>query len=192
MHRRKLVFLVAVMIAGAFGVGGNAWAQAILIPVSGSEVVETADPGVMWTDEDGITHIREMIRTGISTGQDANGIPIASETEYHSNIDINLATGDGDYLGHAVISGCYGDLVGSAQGHIQGTFTAWTFNGTFNYPQASGEWEGYKLRGTFVSVWGSDFTDWEGIIHALPGGGGGDKVALHESCTLSEVKALYR
>lgn len=192
MYRKNPSLAVTALIVGVLVAGGNVWAQSIVIPVEGTSTMTTTDPGVQWTDADGITHIRGMIRIGPEVGQDADGTPISAETVYFANINIDMATGNGDYVSKALGENIiYGDLNGTFRGGLEATITAFVFTGTYNYPKGYGDLAGWKHRGTWTSVMGTDFVNWEGFLH-IPGEGGGDKAAAFETFTLSAVKSLYR
>lgn len=191
MDRKFLRLAVATLIVSVFAVGGNTWAGSLFIPIEGTGTMTTVDPGVQWTDDDGVTHIRGMVRIGDEVGQDADGIPVTGATTYVVNMNIDMATGDGDYSSKAFGETTYGDLTGSMRGSLRATITAFVYDGTYNYPKGYGDFAGWKHRGTFTTILGIDPVYWEGVLH-VPGGGDGDKAAATEAETWSKVKDLFR
>ena len=161
MKRIVLLFAVSALAAG------GAWVQSATIPISGvSTTMETIDPGQQWTDDDGVLHIRGMITRGMVTAQDENGVPYTGIGLQSFTINIDLATGNGDLNGRRYDTEyTYGDLRGPFEGRIVATYTAWNATGQLNY-HGSGDFEGWKFRGTYTNTWGSgEPSPFEGILH---------------------------
>ena len=188
MNRRNLTLLTTALIVCVAALSSNALAGSIKIPVWGSDTSTITDPGVQWVDSDGITHYRGLVMMGIIEGQDDDGTPILGESVSVVNMNVDMATGDGDFICRTRIETAYGDLNGAWEGKLQATLTGFVYDGTYNLPHGYGDFEGWHDRGIWTGVMGSGFITWEGVFH-IPGG---HKAAAIESTTLSAVKDLYR
>ena len=119
MLYRKTNFLVGMILTAAMLlVTGIALAAAIEVPVSGDQfTVGVTDPGTSWIDDDGITHVRDLILE-VSFFGDIEGSAIQG---LNYNIDV---FGNGDLHGTAVFDGTiFGDeamLDGRFAGDISG------------------------------------------------------------------------
>ena len=191
MDRKGLILGIGALLV-ALGAGSTVRAQTVFIPLAGEGPVVTVEPGFEWTDDDGVTHIRGRIYVGAEVAQDADGVPLTQSTVYVANLNLNFDTGDGDYQAKAVGDPTtYGDLTGSLVGNLDATISGFVLSGTYNYSRGFGDFAGWKHRGTWTSVVGSEWVTFEGYLQ-IPGGGGGDKAAATESTTLSAVKDLFR
>ena len=189
MKRSKIIRVTTALMAGLVFIAGATWAGTIEIPFSGTDTLTPIDPGVVWTDEDGVTHYRGAVYTSVLAGQDNNGVPVSGSNTYTVNINIDMATGDGDFNARAISEVTYGVLVGTWEGRIVATYSGFVANGTYNYPRGDGDFEGWHQRGVLTGFFGVADVQWEGIIQ-IPGGG--NKAAASESKIWSDVKALYR
>lgn len=188
MNRRNPTPGVTALIAGLTLIAGVAWAQSIEIPIWGTQTVTTVDLGDVFTDANGITHYRGMVRVGQISGQDADGVPITGTAEYVVNINIDMATGDGDTQSKMSTQLTYGDRTGTWRGTADMTFTGFVFDGMFNYARGTGDFRGWHWRGTVTGVFAGELDSWDAIFH-VPGGG---KAAATKAQTLSAVKNLFR
>ena len=167
---------------------GSPLAQTIFIPMSGEDVTTITDPGVQWIDDEGITHMRGVMYTAVTTGQDIDGIPINSVGYYEANINLDMETGDGDLTAWGSNVGTYGDIAGSFRVRFAATLTGFLADGTFIGPRGYDGFEGWKMRGTWTGIFGVPPNYYEGE-YQIPGG---DKSPGDEATTLSSVKALFR
>lgn len=192
MNRRILMLGVTALIVGVLVAGGIARAESDPIPVEGTETVTTAYPGRDWIDANNVRHVRGMVRIGTDVGQDADGNPVTAETVYIMSMNLDLNTGNGDYRSRAWSRDVvYGDLTGCFVGRLEGTITAFVMNGTYDYPRGFGGLRGWEHHGTFTTILGTDFVNWQGYL-LPPDGGGNGKAAAVEATTLSAVKDLFR
>ena len=188
MKRRLSLAWTPVLFLAVSVLAGTAWAQTIEIPISGTDAVVTIDPGLQFTDSEGITHYRGLIQTSHIEGQDADGVPVISDGEYVVNVNIDMVTGDGDMNVKMAQVMTYGDLEGSWQGTADVLIAGFLFEGPFNYARGSGDFKSWHLRGTVAGVFAGPLNSWDGYF-LVPSG---DKAAAVESETWSRVKDLFR
>lgn len=158
MLYRKTNFLVGMILTAAMLLAtGIAWGAATEVPVSGGQMtVLVLDPGITWTDEEGITHVRGLILE-VSFSGDIEGSAIQG---LNYNID---PFGNGDLHGTAVFMGCiFGDeamLSGRFAGDISGgVFSADSIgHGTIGGAKA-------KSSLTTTGVLGSGVATYDGTI----------------------------
>ncbi len=169
---------------------GSVWAGTIVIPLTGlNDGTVLVDPGRQWTDDDGIIHVRGMVRTYDVQGQDADGVPFSGVGEQVLSYNLDPMTGSGDLMSHEYGTVAYGDLEGNLFGIGSGTIAGFLTAGTFNYPHCTGDFAGWHYRGTWTGAIGVPTVQWEGYFH-IPGGR--NKAAAVEANTWGAVKALYR
>ena len=98
MLYRKTNFLVGMILTAAMLLAtGIAWGAATEVPVSGGQMtVLVLDPGTSWVDDDGITHVRDLILE-VSFSGDIQGSAIQG---LNYNID---PFGNGDLHGTACL-----------------------------------------------------------------------------------------
>lgn len=191
MNRRNLTLGATVLIVGTVILSGNAWAETIEIPVSGTDAVTTIDPGVQFTDSEGITHYRGLVQIAQIMGQDSDGVPVTGVGHYVVNINIDMVTGDGDMNVKMSTEMTYGDLAGAWRGTADLPITGFVFDGPFNYSRGSGDFDGWHMRGSVTGIFAGPENSWGGYFH-VPGGESGNKAAATEARTFSAVKELYR
>ena len=158
MLYRRTNFLVGMtLIAAMLLITAIALGAATKVPVSGGQfTVGVLDPGTNWVDEDGITHVRDLILEVSFTG-DIEGSAIQG---LNYNID---PFGNGDLHGTAVFEGTiFGDaamLSGRFAGDISGgVFSADSIgHGTIGDARA-------QSRLTTTGVLGSGVATYTGII----------------------------
>lgn len=187
MDRKTLSRLVATLTVSLALAAGTGWAQTIEIPISGMETLTTIDPGDTFVDADGITHIRGLIQISQIVGQDADGVPVTGVAEYTHNINIDMATGDGNVNTKISTELFYGDLAGHWRGMCHITTTGFVHLGSFVYSRGTDDFAGWHMRGTVTGVFGALVNTWEGHFQ-IPGG---HKAAV-EARTWSGVKDLFR
>lgn len=191
MKPRNSILCVTTLILGVTLFSGHAWAGSIEIPISGTHTSTSIDPGVQFTDDDGILHYRGLVQDVVIAGQDLDGALVTGEGQYLININIDLATGNGDMNVQSSLEMTYGDLVGAFRGRADLTITGFVWDGPFNYIHGNGDFEGWHWRGDVTGIFPLPEAQWEGVFQ-IPGGGGGDKAAASEAKTWGEVKALFR
>lgn len=174
-------------------VTGVVWAQSIEIPVAGTQItLGFLDPGKEWIDDEGILHIQGNVSTTELVGEDHNGIPINGTLIHVVSMNVDLATGSGDWHGTSMVEETYGEMSGTYEGTTRATLTNFIWEGEFNFSRGGGDFAGWHTRGTWTSVMNSGYVTWEGIIHLPQGHAGGDKAASLESQSWSSVKVLFR
>ncbi len=156
-HRKRNLLMSMILTAAMLLVTGIALAAATEIAVSGDQfTVAVLDPGTSWIDDEGITHVRDVILEVSFTG-DIQGSAIQG---LNYNID---PFGDGDLHGTAVFVGTiFGDeaaLGGRFAGDISGgVFSADSIgHGTIGGAQA-------QSRLTTTGVLGSGVATYAGTI----------------------------
>ena len=156
-YRKTNLLMSMVLTAAMLLVTGIAWGAATVVDVSGEQfTVGIIDPGTIWVDDEGITHVRGLILEVSFTG-DIQGSAIQG---LNYNID---AFGNGDLHGTAVFVGTiFGDdasLGGRFAGDISGgVFSADSIgHGTIGGDQA-------HSRLTTTGVLGSGYATYEGTI----------------------------
>jgi len=176
---------------GILLVAGTSLAQTRFVPMNGQDATTIIDPGVSWTDDDGVTHIRGMKATSVLTGDDVDGIPITGAGDYTVDVDLNYTTGDGEMVAAGMLAMSYGDLVGSWKIRFTTTITGFIHDGIFKAPRGFGDFRRWHLRGTWTGTYSSDDPHlFEGIFQ-IPGHHG-DKAGAVELKSLSAVKNLYQ
>lgn len=179
-----------ILVIGILLVAGTSLARSRFIPMSGQDATTIIDPGVVWTDDDGVTHIRGMKATSIMTGEDIDGVPITGAGDYTVDVDLNYTTGDGEMTAKGMLAMGYGDRVGSWKIRFNTTITGFVHDGTFKAPRGFGDFRRWHLRGTWTGVYSSGEPHlFDGVFH-IPGHHG-DKAAPVELKTLSAVKGLF-
>ncbi len=98
-------------------------------------------PQKIFTDDQGVTHIRGQPGTGVISGDFRGTFTVM----FNANID---AAGNGDSFGSFTISPASG---GTWAGHFSGTFTAGVQSGSF-VGQGSGAIQGTKIMGNFMQI----------------------------------------
>ena len=107
-----------------------------------SSHIESAlvDPGKQWVTEGGILHIRDSYWKGTEVGTLGNGT-----FEDWLSFNINLATGEGTFSGHWLLTYKGGTISGSARGTIS---MGYLINGTFIGTHGTGEFEHVQKKGS--------------------------------------------
>jgi hypothetical protein len=178
-----IVMVLALVVAASIATAGT-----MLIPVSGEEHLTIVDPGVQWTDDDGITHMRGLTYESVLSGHDADGVPIAGTGTYVLNVNVDLSTGDGEVQATGISEQQYGDLSGGWRANFTATITGFVYDGMANCPRGSGDFTGWHFRATWPGLFGAGVTYYDGEIQ-IPGG---EKAITTESESWSSVRALYR
>jgi hypothetical protein len=189
MENGKTLKTAITLVIGLTFLAGASLGQTDVIPVSGEDMVAVTDYGDMWTDSDGVTHIRRMIVATDLSGQDVHGVPVTGTGTYEANFNIDFATGDGDMRAWGPLVMDYGDYSGSWRVMFTATLTGWVYDGEFNAARGYGDFAGWHFRGTWVGFYGSDTPNLFDGYFQIPGG---DKAAATEAHTLSSVKDLFR
>jgi len=182
MKKLTILTLTALLVCAVFGASG-ARAQATFTPAGGDWSYEWADAGTQWIDDEGILHVRNGVLVWTVVGGD---FEIVGDTYSIVNINLDLATGDGNgqSFNHLEIS--FGNMVGVFEGHDNGPYTEFVRTGHFVY-HGSGDFAGMKYRGDSVIVQGSGVMLFAGVLHDPQGG-----KSAGEPSSWSSVKALYR
>jgi hypothetical protein len=108
-----------------------------------SSHIESAliDPGKQWVSEDGILHIRDSYWMGTEVGTLGSSV-----LEDWLSFNINLATGEGTFSGHWLLTfEGRGTISGSATGKIS---LGYLIDGMFIGTHATGEFEGVQKKGS--------------------------------------------
>ncbi len=137
-----LSVLAVTLVLAAPGVRAEATETAFAAEVTFDDPV---DPGRIWVDEDGVTHVRGQIVTGSFTGGDISGTVSGVQ---HVNVD---ATGNGDVFGSFTIEGTWAGLSGTFSGRFSGEITGGPSAGEF-VGQGSGGFQGMKIMGSFADT----------------------------------------
>ena len=187
MKKLALLFLVAMMACALVG-SSTVWARGTFTPVSGAAHFVVTDEGTTWLDEDGITHTRDAIMEWDFLEGESDLVGTGWGI-YNMNID--MATGDGDTQGFHYLDLSFGELDGSFAGHADCIITTFVLVGDY-VAHGDGGFAGMHLRMAVTFLMGGDAVyEYDGILHD-PHGGGGNKAASADSQTWSSVKALYR
>lgn len=159
MLQRKTNFLMGMILTAAMLLvtGIALAAQATEVPASGGQVtVGVLDPGTSWVDDEGITHVRDLILE-VSFSGDIQGSAIQG---LNYNID---PFGNGDLHGTAVFVGTiFGD-----EAMLDGRFAGDISGGVFSADSIGHGTIGGALahsRLTTIGVLGSGVADYAGTI----------------------------
>lgn len=185
MKKLALLFLVGVLAYVLVG-SNTVWAGATFTPVSGTINYVVVDEGTQWLDDDGIFHVRDRILSWVCGQGDFTGTGWGT-----ANMNINPLTGNGDVQGYHCFNFSLGEVSGTFVGHADDIFTGWVLVGEF-VAHGDGGFAGMHLRWDGTLVYGSGFTEYDGILHDPHGGGGGGKAVTSDSRTWGSVKTLYR
>ena len=113
--------------------------------VAQESVAPVGPPERQWISEDGVLHVRNRPAEGTIWG-DLNGTVTVI-----SNINLDLATGNG--TGHSTIirEGEWNGMTGSFEGRSQFTFVGFQFNEGQTTAHGTGDFEGLLMKVTFTS-----------------------------------------
>ncbi len=140
-----LVLLTATLL-----ITGIVWANATKIPITGTMTVQISGPPERyWEDDEGWGHYRSVPSVYVFTSGDLEGTGSSVV-----NVNYDLLTIDGDESGSAVINVTWGELSGTLEGRLSGTYTAGISTGTAVYHGVSGDLEGMKIMMSYIA----DFT----------------------------------
>jgi hypothetical protein len=163
----------ATLIAGLLAVPGVVWAQTVSFPVSGTCFETVIDMGTVFTDEEGILHIRNQV----SEYQCFGTLNISQTATINVNID--LATGEGDASLKAVqVTDIYEPEICQAlgaptpcSGTCQATASAEIIGGyVFNDGvgnRCTGDLEGLQWRLMNVFPAGALIVDYQGFVFVV-------------------------
>jgi hypothetical protein len=151
MKTTKIKILVGVfLLAAVLLITGIAWAKATKSPIMGTLTVQiSGPPEKYWEDDEGWGHYRSVPSVYVFTSGDLEGTGSSIV-----NVNFDLLTMDGDESGSAVINVTWGELSGTLEGRLSGTYTAGVSTGTAVYHGVSGDFEGMKLMMSYTT----DFT----------------------------------
>ncbi|UCG56119.1 MAG: hypothetical protein JSU70_14750 [Phycisphaerales bacterium] len=160
--RRTKTTAGLVLLAGVLLLTGIVWAKATKDTVEGTfgYAPTSWPPPRLWTDEEGVTHMRDISYWAWSTG----GLDITMYGTCNHNRD--MATGDGDFWGDDhTVEVSWGDLTGTFRGRYGGITVNHAGSSNHSYQGISGDFVGWKLR--FDATW--DFVGktgaFEGVLH---------------------------
>jgi hypothetical protein len=124
------------------------------VPYSSHIESALVDPGKQWVTKNGILHIRDSYWKGTEVGTLGNGT-----FEEWLSFNINLATGEGTFSGHWLITfEGRGTISGSARGTIsmgyliKGTFIGTHGTGEFKHVQKKGSLNGMLVDPTHTEI----------------------------------------
>jgi len=191
MKTGKKTHAIMVLVLGIVLIAGAGQAQTQFIPMSGEDATTITDPGTIWTDDDGVTHVRGMKAISVLTGEDVDGVPITGAGDYTVDVDLNFITGDGEFTASGMLAMSYGDRVGSWKIRFNTNITGFVHDGTFKAPRGFGDFRRWHLRGTWTGIYGAGEPHVFDGVFQIPGHHG-DKAAAVELKSLSAVKSLYQ
>ena len=130
-----------VLLAAVLLVTGIVWAEATKTPIAGAQTVQVVGPPERdWVDDEGIEHYRGFPSVFVFVSGDLDGTGSSVV-----NVNYDPATGNGDESGAATIDVTWGELSGTFEGHLTGTYAAGFSTGTVVYHGISGDFEGMKM-----------------------------------------------
>jgi hypothetical protein len=149
---KSITILTLALFAGVVLMTGIVWAKSTQDSVN-CEFTYGATvwpPPRIWTDDEGVTHYRDIPYT-LTSELDSGNIEIAMTGICNHNRDM-VVTGDGDFWGddHAV-EVTWGDLTGTFRGHYGGITVNHAGSSNHSYQGISGDFVGWKLR--FDATW---------------------------------------
>ena len=83
------------------------------------------------------------------------------------NVNTDLATGNGDESGAAVVNVTWGELSGTLEGRLTGTYTGGISTGTAVYHGVSGDFEGMKMMMSYSHILGEVGAAWPADYEAI-------------------------
>lgn len=184
MFESAITLVIGLMLLAGTSVG-----QTVIVPVSGEDWIVVTDYGDIWTDSDGITHIRGMIVSTNLSGEDVDGVPANGTGIYEASFNLDMVTGNGDMRAWGPLVMNYGDLSGSWQIKFTATLTGWAYDGQFNATRGYDDFAGWHFHGTWSGIYGSDTPNLFDGCFQVPGG---DKAVATEPVTWGGVKTLFR
>lgn len=136
----SLVLVVSLLLATT-----SVQAKAAETPYTGIETTDSSGvPERAWT-EDGVLHLRGLPVETIFVGTFAGGT-LSFSNDVVVNLNLDLATGDGDAFGSFALDGTFGGLEGSFEGRWTMEITAGAVLLAY-VGQGSGDFEGMKIMG---------------------------------------------
>jgi hypothetical protein len=194
VYMMKLAMGVLVTIGLTLALG-TAEAKSIEVPKHGqTTAVFDFGPATIWVDEQGVQHVRGALYYEEFVGE-AGGFPYTGAAVGVFNWNLDLQTYNGDGQARTTYTSHWGNLSGTTEGNVDLIITAGVFEGTWNWSQCTGDFEGMHMRGTIVGDLASAIGIVDGIIHIPSGEGGlpsGSPVNDGEPSTWGAVKATYR
>ncbi len=153
-----MLLLTIVML-----ITGIAWAKATKTPISGTQTVQsTGTPARLWVDDEGILHYRGL--PGVMTFPSGD---VTGTGSYVVNVNLDLATGNGDESGAATLNLTWGELSGTIEGRFTGIYTAGISNGTGVYHGISGDFVGMKMMWSYQFTAGDVGVPWPTTYTAI-------------------------
>jgi hypothetical protein len=154
-----VVLLAAVLLAT-----GIVWAKATKTPIAGTQSLAVSGAPVRyWVDDEGIAHYRGLPSVFVFTSGDLDGIG-----ESVVNVDVDLLTYDGHVSGPGTVDARWGELEGTFEGRLTGTYAAGICDGMAVYHGTSGDFVGMKMMMSFSYALGDPEDPWpttyQGII----------------------------
>ena len=173
------------------------WAEVTLIPITGSQLSVADhpmnDPGTVWTDDNGITHIRNKVHWSVAEGTDDQGNVWTAEGYVRNNVNLNMATGEGDMSGYIHRYYTYLGREGYFSGRINAKSTNYVWIGKGTYPHTTGDFVGWKkVKVNFTRAWPSPIAYMEGFFKVPPGEDLDKSLTEGELTTWDAVRAMYR
>jgi len=148
---KSITILTLALFAGVVLMTGIAWAKSTEYSVNCEFTYGGTSMAKMWTDDEGVEHLRGIVYL-LNSDPNSGNIIINIAGVCNHNREM-VVTGDGDFWGHDHAAVTWGDLTGTFQGihggirvnfteassihvyqGIDGDFVGWTLrlNGTWN------------------------------------------------------------
>ncbi len=158
--KRNRTLFVLVLLIGAVLTAGVVWAKCVKDSVECEFTYAPTSwpPPRMWTDEEGVTHYRDIPYT-LDSKTGSGNVEINMVGTCNHNRD--MSTGDGDFWGQDhIVQVTWGDLEGTFRGSYGGTTVSHTGYSNHSYQGISGDFVGWKLK--LDGTW--DFVSKEGVL----------------------------
>ena len=153
---RTKILAGLVLLAAVVLITGIVWAEATQTPIAGTlTVAMSGPPARYWVDDEGIEHYRGLpaVYNFLSGDLSGTGSSVV-------NVDFDPLTGNGHESGAATINVTWGELSGTFEGRLSGTYTYGISTGTAVYHGTSGDFEGMKMMMSYSYSLGEPYEPW--------------------------------
>ena len=142
---KSIPILTLALLAGVVLMTGIVWAKTTEYSVNCTFTYGSTSCAKMWTDDEGVQHLRGIIFL-LNSDADSGNIKIDMAGVCNHNREM-VVTGDGDFWGHDHAVVTWGDLTGTFQGIHGGIRVNFTEASSIHvYEGIDGDLVGWKLR----------------------------------------------
>jgi hypothetical protein len=150
---KSIPILALALLAGVVLMTGIAWAKSTEYSVNCEFTYGGTSMAKMWTDDEGVEHLRGIVYL-LNSDPNSGNIIINIAGVCNHNREM-VVTGDGDFWGHDHAAVTWGDLTGTFQGIHAGIRVNFTEGSSIHvYKGIDGDLVGWTLR--LNGIWNMD------------------------------------